>query len=50
LGGFFTVPPFSHGEVELHDDAFTESLGVATLHQLRACRFPMSVGDKSRGC
>ena len=27
---------------------FTESLGVATLHQLRACRFPMPVGNKSR--
>ena len=36
LDGFLTIPPFSHEEVELHDDAFTESLGLATLHQLRA--------------
>jgi hypothetical protein len=29
-------PLFSCQEVELHDDALTESLGLATLHQLRA--------------
>jgi hypothetical protein len=33
LNGFLIDSPFSHEEVELHDDAFTESMSPATLHQ-----------------